>query len=159
MRFLVIALVVGLSLPASPLVVTAVAQTEAASIAGTATSSSGQTLVNARVQLRNLETGAVSGTTTSSSTGSFSFAAVNPGNYAVEVLNAAGQIVGTSAAISAAAGAVVTGVTVSATAAAIAAGAAGLAGVSTIVAVTTAAAAAGVVGVATVGRGDQSPSR
>ena len=159
MRFLVIALVVGLSLPASPLVVTAVAQTEAASIAGTATSSSGQTLVNATVQLRNLETGAVSGTTTSSSTGSFSFAAVNPGNYAVEVLNAAGQIVGTSAAISAAAGAVVTGVTVSATAAAIAAGAAGLAGVSTIVAVTTAAAAAGVVGVATVGRGDQSPSR
>jgi hypothetical protein len=159
MRFFVVALIAALSLPASPLVVTGVAQTEAASIAGTATSSSGETLVNATVQLRDLTTGTISGTTTSSSTGSFSFAAVNPGNYAVEVLNAAGQVLGTSASISVAAGAAVTGVTVSATAAAIAAGAASLTGVTTIVAVTTAAAAAGVVGVVTVGQGDASPSR
>lgn len=159
MRFLVIALTVALSLPASPLVVTGVAQTEAASLAGTATSSSGEPLANVTVQLRDLATGTVSGRTTTSSTGSFSFAAVNPGNYAVEVLNAAGQVVGTSASISVAAGAAVTGVTVSATAAAGAAGAARVAGVSTIVAVTAAAAAAGVVGVAKRGQGDASPSR
>jgi hypothetical protein len=78
MRFLVIALAVTLSLPLSPLGVTGVAQAEAASIAGTATSSTGEVLVNATVQLRDLSTGTVSGTATSSSTGAFSFAAVNP---------------------------------------------------------------------------------
>ena len=159
MRFLVVALAFALSLPASPLVVTAVAQAELASLAGTATSSSGEVLANATVQLRDLGTGTVSGKTTSSSTGSFSFAAVNPGNYAVEILNAAGQVVGTSASISVVAGAAVTGVAVSATAAAVAAGAASIAGISTIVAVTTAAAAAGVVGLVNVRQGDASPSR
>jgi hypothetical protein len=158
MRFLVVALALALSLPAPPLIVTAVAQAEVASLAGMATSSSGEVLAGATVQLRNLETGTVSGTTTSSSTGSFSFAAVTPGNYAVEILNAAGQVVGTSASIPVAAGAAVTGVAVSATAAAVAAGA-GIAGVSTIVAVTTAAAAAGVVGLVNVRQGDASPSR
>jgi hypothetical protein len=159
MRFIVVAVVVALSLPGSPLVVTSVAQSEVATLAGTATSSSGQTLVNATVQLRNLATGTVSSTTTSSSTGVFSFAAVNPGNYVVEVLNAAGQAVGTTASISVAAGAALTGVAVSATAAAVAAGAAGIAGAGTIAAVTAAAAAAGVVGVVARGQGDASPSR
>jgi len=159
MRFIVIAVVVALSLPGSPLVVTGVAQSEVATLAGTATSSSGQTLVNATVQLRNLATGAVSSTTTSSSRGLFSFAAVNPGTYVVEVLNAVGQVVGTTASISVAAGAALTGVAVSATAAAVAAGAAGVAGASTIAAVTAAAAAAGVVGVVARGQGDASPSR
>lgn len=158
MRFLVIALTVALSLPLSPLGVTGVAQAEVASIAGAAASSTGETLVNATVQLRDLATGTVSGTTTSSSTGAFSFVAINPGNYIVEVLNAAGQVVGTSASISVAAGAAITGVAVSATAAAVTA-AASVAGISTIVAVTAAAAAAGVVGIVAVGQGDASPSR
>ena len=158
MRILVIALAVALSLPLSSLGVTGVAQTEAASIAGTATSSSGEILANATVQLRDLATGTVSGTTTSSTTGAFSFAAINPGTYIVEVLNAAGQVVGTSASIPVAAGAALTGVAVSATAAAVTA-AASAAGISTIVAVTTAAAAAGVVGIVAVGQGDASPSR
>ena len=159
MRFLVIALAVTLSLPLSPLGVSGVAQTEAASIAGTATSSTGEILVNATVQLRDLATGRVSGTTTSSSTGAFSFAAIDPGNYVVEVFNAAGQVVGTSASISVAAGATLTDVAVSATAAAVTVAAASVAGISTIVAVTTAAAAAGVVGLVAVGQGDASPSR
>lgn len=155
MRFLVIALALTLSLPLSLL---GVAQTEVASLAGTATSSTGETLVNATVQLRDLATGTVSGTTTSSSTGAFSFVAINPGNYIVEVLNAAGQVVGTSAPISVAAGATLTGVAVSATAATVTAAASG-SGISTIVAVTAAAAAAGVVGIVAVGQGDASPSR
>lgn len=162
MRFIVVALTIALSLPASPFVVTAGAQTEAASLAGTATSSGGELLANATVQLRDLATGTVSSTTTSSSTGGFAFAAVNPGTYAVEVLNAAGQVVGTSASVSVAAGAAVTGVAVSSTAAAIVAGAAGvagIAGVSTIAAVTSAAAAAGVLGLVTARQGDASPSR
>ncbi len=158
MRFLVIALAVALSLPLSPLGVIGAAQTEAASVAGTATSSTGEILVNATVQLRDLATGTVSGTTRSSSTGDFSFAAVNPGNYVVEVLNPAGQVVGTSASISLAAGAAMTGVAVGVTAAAVVA-AASAAGINTIFAVTTAAAAAGVVGIVAVGQGDASPSR
>jgi hypothetical protein len=158
MRLLAILLILVLTLPLSPFVMKSRAQGEAASVAGSATSSSGETLINATVQLRDLATGSISGTTTSSSTGAFSFAAVNPGNYVVEVLNAAGQVVGTSASISVAAGAVVTGVTVTATAAAVAASAAA-AGVGTIVAVTTAAAAAGVVGIAAANGQDASPSR
>jgi hypothetical protein len=159
MRLLVIALTLALALPASPLVVTSVAQAEIASLAGTAASSTGETLANVTVQLRDLATGTVSGTTTSSSTGAFSFGLVNPGNYVVEVLNAAGEVVGTSASVSVAAGAAITGVTVSATAAAVAASAAAVAGVSTIAAVTSAAAAAGVVGLVTATQEDASPSR
>jgi hypothetical protein len=158
MRFLVILLAVALSLPASSRVVTAMAQTEAASIAGTATSSSGETLADVGVQLRDLKTGTVSRTTKSSSTGSFSFPAVDPGNYAVEVLNAAGRVVGTSAAIPVNGGAAVTGVTVR-TVSAIASGIARTAGTRMIMAVTSAAAAAGVVGVVSRGQGDASPSR
>ena len=161
MRFIVVALAVALSLPASPFVATAVAQTEGASLAGTATSSSGEILANVTVQLRDLATGTISSTTTSSSTGGFAFATVNPGTYAVEVLNPAGQVVGTSNSISVTAGAAVTGVAVRSTAAAVVARAAGagIAGVSTIVAVTSAAAAAGVLGLVTARQGDASPSR
>lgn len=159
MRFLAFLLILVLAIPAAPFVRTIVAQGEAvASVAGTASSASGETLINATVQLRDLATGTVSGTTTSSSTGAFTFAAVNPGNYVIEVLNAAGQVVGTSASIAVEAGAVVTGVTVTATAAAVAASAAA-AGVGTIVAVTSAAAAAGVVGIAAASGQDASPSR
>jgi hypothetical protein len=159
MRLLALLLILVLASPVSPLVLTSVAQAELASVGGTATSSSGETLINATVQLRDLATGTVTSTTTSSSTGAFSFAAVNPGNYVVEVLNAAGQVVGTSASISVAAGAAITGVTVTATAAAVAATAAA-ASTATIVAVTSAAAAAGVAGIAAAsGQGDASPSR
>ena len=159
MRLLALLLILVIAVPVSPLVITSVAQAELGSVGGTATSSAGETLVNATVQLRDLATGTVTSTTTSSSTGAFSFAAVNPGNYVVEVLNAAGQVVGTSASVSVAAGAAITGVTVTATAAAVAASAAA-AGVGTIVAVTSAAAAAGVAGIAAAtGQGDASPSR
>src|SRR5260370_163489 len=86
-------------------------------INGVAQSSAGQTLSNYTVQLRNLQTGQLSGVTTSNAAGSFSFAGLNPASYVVEVVNQAGVIVGSSAAIPVAAGATVA-VTVSATAAA-----------------------------------------
>jgi hypothetical protein len=137
------------------------------SLSGTATSSSGQTLANMTVQLRNLATGQLVGTTTSSATGAFSFTGLPPGRFAVEVVNQAGQVIGTSAAITVAAGTAVTGVTVGATAASLAAGAgaaAGMAaagsgaGVSMAAIVTTVAATAGLVGAVAVGS-DVSPSR
>jgi hypothetical protein len=156
MRFLVIALAVALSLP--PLTLTGGAAAEAASVAGSVTSSTGQVLPNAAVQLRDLTTGTVSATVMSSATGTFSFAAVAPGNYVVEVLNAAGQVVGTSASISLPAGGTVTDLGVRATAATAPAAAAGTGSTRTIVAVTAAAVAAGIAGIVAVGHdGSASP--
>jgi len=129
----------------------------AGSLSGTASSSSGQVMGNTVVQLRNLATGQLAGSTTSSAAGQFSFIGLNPGNYAVEVVNAAGQIVGTSASVAVSAGAAVTGVSVTASAAVAATaagtGAAGIgagaaAGASTATIVGAAAAAAGVAGAA-----------
>jgi hypothetical protein len=129
-------------------------------INGIAQNSAGRTLPNYTVQVRNLQTGQLSGVTTSNATGGFSFAGLSPANYVVEVVNQAGAIVGSSAAIPVAAGATAS-VTVSATAAAIAGAAAGGAagGISTAVVVTTVAAAAGVAGVVAVVRHNASPSR
>jgi len=146
------------------------AQAQPASLSGTASSSAGQTLANVTVQLRDVVTGQLAGTTTSTATGAFSFGGLQAGTYTVEVVGATGQIVGSSAAISVTAGATVTGVAVSATAAAVAAGAAAGAavaggsaaagGISTAVIVTTVAAAAGVAGaVAVATNGNASPSK
>src|SRR5207245_1843946 len=90
------------------------------SISGTASTSTGQTVANATVRLRNLTTGQLSGTTVSDAAGSFSFSGLSASSYVVEVVNAVGEIVGTSASIAVAAGAVVTGVVVAASAAAVA---------------------------------------
>jgi hypothetical protein len=143
------------------------AQGQGASLAGTATSNTGETLGNYTVQLRNLGTGQLAGSTTSTATGTFSFAGLPAGNFAVEVVNAAGQIVGSSASIAVAAGATITGVAVSASAAVIgatagaaAAGAAlGAGGISTALVVATVAVAAGVVGAVVVVKNNASPSR
>ena len=158
-RFAAIALASALSLSATPIFAARAAQAQGASLAGTATSNAGQTLANVTVQLRDLATGQLVGTTTSSATGTFSFAGLSAGSYTVEVVNAAGQIIGASAAVSVAAGAAITGVAVSASAAALgaaaggaaaaaagAAGAGAAAGISTAVIVTTVAAAAGITG-------------
>jgi len=127
------------------------------SLSGTASSSSGQMMTNVVVQLRNLATGQLAGSTTSNVAGQFSFIGLNPGNYAVEVVNAAGQIVGTSASVAVSAAAAVTGVSVTASTAvagaAAGAGGAGAAagaatGASTATIVGAAAAAAGVAGAA-----------
>jgi hypothetical protein len=122
------------------------------SITGTAQSATGQTVANIVIQLRDLATGRVAGTTTSSSSGAFEFIDLVAGIYSVEIVNAVGQIVGASAAISVAAGGAVTGVTVTASAATAGAaaapsGSARAATVVTAVVVTTAAAAAGIAAV------------
>ena len=125
-RILAIALAFALFLPATAARLGA--QAQLASLAGTATSSTGDILANVAVQLRDLATGQLVGTTTSTATGTFSFAGLQAGNFAVEVVSAAGNIVGTSASVGVAAGASVTGVTVSASAAAVAGAAGGVAG-------------------------------
>lgn len=87
-------------------------------IAGTARDSTGQPMPNTSVRLRSIETGRLAGSTTTSSTGQFSFSRLGPGMYVVEVVNAAGNVVATSTTISLAAGAMAaTGVTITASAA------------------------------------------
>src|SRR5882762_5341237 len=76
-------------------------------IQGTAIRSTGQTLPNFTVQLRNLQTGQLAGSTTSIAAGSFSLT-LNPANYVVEVVNQAGTVVGSSSAVAVTAGATVT---------------------------------------------------
>ena len=167
-RTIAIALATSMVVSASPLFAGARrgAQPPGASVSGTATSSAGRPIANTTVQVRNLATGQLVGTTTSAANGGFTFAGLEAGNYSIEVVNAAGQIIGTSAAVSVAAGATITGLTVSASAAGIgaaagaAAGAGSAGGISTAVIIVTVAAAAGVAGaVAIARRGDASPSR
>jgi len=121
-RVLVFVMVMSLSVPLSTVIAAAaplLAQA-AGSISGKASSANGQTLGNASVRLRNLADGRIAATATTNAAGEFSFSALPAGNYSIEVLNAAGEIVGTSAA-SLAAGVSLAGVTVTSTATAVAA--------------------------------------
>jgi hypothetical protein len=143
-----------------------------ASVAGVATAD-GKPAPNAKLQLRNVQSGQLVGTAQSTAAGTFTFTGLAAGTYAVEVLSAAGQIIGTSAAVSVAAGAAVTGVAVGASAAAFGAAAGGAAaagavaagsgaaaaGISTAVVVTAVAAAAGVAGAVAIAKSNASPSR
>jgi Carboxypeptidase regulatory-like domain len=138
-------------------------------LTGTAKSSRGENLPNYTVRVRNLANGSLAGSTTTSAGGTFSFV-LPPGQYAVELVGPAGEIFGTSASITLAAGATVnitiTASAASALGAAAAGGAAGGAGAaaapgfSTALIVTTVAVTAGIVGiVVAVNRSGASPSR
>jgi hypothetical protein len=89
-----------------------------ASVSGTASDVTGRALSNTVVQLRSVSTGQLAGSATTNGLGQFSIAGLPPGTYVVEVINAAGQIVGTSGSVAVSAGAAVTGVGVTTTAAA-----------------------------------------
>jgi hypothetical protein len=134
-----------------------------ATLAGVARNSAGQAMANTTVQLRDLATGQLVGTSMTSATGAFSFTGLSAGRYAVEMVNAAGQIMGTSAAIDVATGAAIQGVAVTASVAggaAAAGGSAAASGLSTgaIVTITAAAVGAG-VGVWAVHNATASPSQ
>ena len=78
-----------------------------ASISGTATAPTGQPLAGTLVRARNLLTGEIGGSATTAGTGEFSIVSLPPGQYVIEVVDDVGQILGTSAFISATAGSVV----------------------------------------------------
>jgi hypothetical protein len=63
-----------------------------------------QSVNGATVQVRNLNTGAVVGTTVTTDGGAFTFPALPSGNYIVEVISAAGKVLGTGAPVSVTAG-------------------------------------------------------
>lgn len=162
-RILAVTLAFALAVLAVPGQVLAVqAPPNTGLISGTAHSQAGQTMVNTTVRLRNVATGQISGTTTSSSSGAFSFTGLNPGQYVVEVVNSAGQVIGTSSTVTLAAGAMAaTGVGVTTAAAAAAAAAAGGSFFGTALGITTLAAIGGGIAGVTVAatRPTASPSR
>jgi hypothetical protein len=63
-----------------------------------------QSLAGANVQLRNLDTGALTGTTTTTAAGTFTFPALPAGNYIAEVVDAAGKVLGVGAPVAVPAG-------------------------------------------------------
>jgi hypothetical protein len=63
-----------------------------------------QSVSGATVQVRNLNTGAVVSSTVTTEGGAFTFSALPTGNYIVEVISAAGKVLGTGAPVSVTAG-------------------------------------------------------
>lgn len=124
---LLIGATVVAAFPAATLAAPVGAQQQATgSIQGTARSAQQQTLANHTVQIRNVQTGQLVASGTTDAAGQFTFAGLQPGSYVVEIVNASGAIIGTTAPIAVAAGtmAAVT-VTASAAGALAAAGGAG----------------------------------
>lgn len=85
-------------------------------LSGVAQNADKAPLPNFRVHVRNANTGELAGSTTSNQAGEFAFANLQPGSYVVEIVDAAGKVVGLSPSMTVAAGSTVT-VTVGATAA------------------------------------------
>lgn len=141
----------------------AVRQDATGGVQGVARDAQQQALSNHTVQVRNVQTGQLVGSGTTNASGQFTFSGLTPGNYVIEIVNAAGEIIGTTAPISVAAGTMATvAVTASAAGALAAAGGAGFG----IFGLGTAASAAIIGGVAvgiTAGvvaaKDDASPSR
>jgi hypothetical protein len=77
------------------------------SINGIAMTSTGQPVANATVRARNLLTGQVARSTLTTGSGQFIFAGLDAGNYVLELVDATGQVLGTSSFIFAAAGSTV----------------------------------------------------
>jgi carboxypeptidase family protein len=132
---------------------------------GQATDSAKQPISQAQVRLRNINApeGTQPLTSTADAAGNFSFANVPPGNYVVEIVDAAGNVIGVSSPVVAVAGTTATvAVTASAVSAlAVASGAAGaVAWVSSAAGILTLAAAGGLAIVGSAAATDEnSPSR
>lgn len=141
----------------------AVAKQEPGGVNGVARDAAKNPLGDHTIQLRNAQTGQLAGSSTSNAAGEFSFTGINPGSFVIEIVDAAGNILGTATATVTAG--VVTTVAVTATAlgvAAVAAGAAGgLVGVltGTSLLVITALAVAGITSAVVAAREEASPSR
>ena len=108
-RLVLTALMADLILPNVPVFAAAAPAGQSAHgiISGSARTASGLAMSNIAVRLRNLRTGQLLGVTMAGEEGQFSFAALNPGIYVVEIVNATGEVVGASAMISLTDGAMV----------------------------------------------------
>ena len=139
------------------------AQGGTGAVNGVAADASKNPLANHTVRLRNLSNGQITSVTQSTANGSFSFAGINPGNFVIEIVNSAGQVIATSSTVAVAAGttAAITVTASALTSLAAGAGASGLAALFTgtsLVVVTAAGLAAVAIGVVAT-QDDASPSR
>jgi carboxypeptidase family protein len=114
-RVLALALVVSMAGTPSVFAAGAAHAPANSSMAGLVKNANGRTIANATVRLRDLETGQLAATTTSDAAGQFSFPGLAAGSFTVEIVNAAGEIIGSSAPISVVAGQAITGVVVTTT--------------------------------------------
>jgi len=126
-RLLAFTLAVALVLLGVPAPLAAAQQT--GSLAGIAKDNGGNPLAGYTVQLRNVGTGQLAGTTTSAANGAFSFANLPAGTYVIELVDATGKIIAVSVNIPLAAGATLTGIAVTASALGAAGMAAGAGGI------------------------------
>jgi carboxypeptidase family protein len=112
----VLALALVMSMAGTPPVFAAGAQAPAnSSMSGSVRNSSGRSIASATVRLRDLETGQLAAETTSDAAGRFAFQGLAAGSFTAEIVNAAGEIIGSSAPISVTAGSAITGVVVTTT--------------------------------------------
>jgi hypothetical protein len=111
-RILAFALVV--SMAGTPAVFAAgAAQAPAnSSMSGSVKNPAGRMVTATTVRLRDLETGQVSAITMSDAAGQFSFLGLASGSFTAEIVNASGEIIGSSAPISVMDGSAITGVVV-----------------------------------------------
>jgi len=159
MRVLCALIVLAISVVSVDIIAARPGQAESASLSGTASDATGRALSNTSVQLRNVSTGQVAGSTTTNALGQFSFLNLPAGTYLAEVINAAGQIVATSAAVDVSSGWAITGVGVT-TPEAAPTGHSHILGMSPRAAIIMgAAAAAGVTGGIAMAGGTASPSQ
>ena len=129
-----------------------VVRANAAGLSGVVTTPDGEPLRNTVVRARNLLTNEIDGSTRTSDLGEYAILNLAPGNYVLEIVDDDGQIIGTSAFVAATAGAVVSGLTVTAASGVLSAvgtttGLVAALGATAARGVTAAAAAAGVAGV------------
>ena len=134
-------------------------------ISGTVLTPGGDPLGNATVRARDLLTGEIGGSTRTAVEGQFSIS-LKPGSYVLEIVDDAGQIIGTSSFISAVAGTAVAAATLTAASGVVGAALSTATGVVATLGATAAksvgmaAAAAGVAGVTVpAGVPTASPSR
>lgn len=161
-RVISVFLVLAFAAFVSPIPVV-VAQTGTGNVNGVAADASKNPLANHTVRLRNLANGQITSVTQSSATGTFSFTGITPGNFVIEIVNAAGNVIATSSSIAVTAGttAAITVTASAITSLAAASGATGLAALfsgTSLVVVTAAGLAAVAIGVVAT-QDDASPSR
>jgi hypothetical protein len=150
-RMASLALIVALGVA----VAAAAAPQPSGKIAGTVRDEQGQPLPNAKLQLRNVDTGQIASRTRAGADAAYEFSAVPPGNYIVEIVDDSDRVIGISAAAALTAGGAVTGLIAALTASA-AGGAffASTAGILLLIGI-----GAGVTAGVIVATDDASPSR
>jgi hypothetical protein len=82
-------------------------QKEFATLTGETTTATGARLPNHKVRLRHVSTGKVTAETVSNGSAAFAFTEVAPAQYLLEIVNAAGQVIGVSSVIPVSAGSTV----------------------------------------------------